>query len=203
VFSFANGYTTTYSEDDSHFFTMLFMPYYDDITDYFEILIKQVKESLSCSIDIFYCHTGFRELRAAVRYVTAMDYLGYQNSTVTKLYPTAEHRNFDAASQNYRDYYQQIKQYIRDNVSMQITRQAISDHIHISPDYISHIVRTIAECSCKELIAREKMQYAHTLIQTTSKSIGDIAVECGFDSFAYFSKVYKSIYGISPKSTRK
>lgn len=203
VFSFANGYTTTYSEDDSHFFTMLFMPSYDDITDYFEILIKQVKESLSCSIDIFYCHTGFRELRAAVRYVTAMDYLGYQNSTVTKLYPTAEHRNFDAASQNYRDYYQQIKQYIRDNVSMQITRQAISDHIHISPDYISHIVRTIAECSCKELIAREKMQYARTLIQTTSKSIGDIAVECGFDSFAYFSKVYKSIYGISPKSTRK
>ena len=55
----------------------------------------------------------------------------------------------------------------------------------------------------RNCIAREKMQYARTLIQTTSKSIGDIAVECGFDSFAYFSKVYKSIYGISPKSTRK
>ncbi|RKJ38867.1 AraC family transcriptional regulator [Acutalibacter sp. 1XD8-33] len=47
------------------------------------------------------------------------------------------------------------------------------------------------------------MRYARTLIPATSKSIGDIAVGCSFDSFAYFSKVYKSIYGISPKSTRK
>lgn len=203
VFSSKNGYSTTYSWDDSRFFTMLFMPSYSGIADCFEALERRVKETLNCSIDIFYCLSGLRELRAAVQYMTTMDYLGYQDSTITKLYPSAEHRNLDTAPQNYRDYYQQIKKYIRDNVSMQITRQAISEHIHISPDYISHIVRTIAECSCKELIVREKMRYARTLIQTTSKSIGDIAVECGFDSFAYFSKVYKSIYGISPKSTRK
>ena len=59
VFSFANGYTTTYSKDDSHFFTMLFMPSYDDIKDYFEILEEQVKETLSCSIGIFYCPASF------------------------------------------------------------------------------------------------------------------------------------------------
>ena len=82
-----------------------------------------------------------------MQYMTAMDYLGYQDSTIPKLYPSAEHRNLDTAPQNYRDYYQQIKKYIRDNVSMQITRQSVSEHIHISPDYISHIVRTIAECS--------------------------------------------------------
>ena len=47
------------------------------------------------------------------------------------------------------------------------------------------------------------MRYAKNLIETTGRSIGDIAVECGYDSFAYFSKVYKSIYGVSPRNARK
>ena len=109
----------------------------------------------------------------------------------------------DMASQNYRSYYEKIESYIRENMAAQITRQAISEHIHISPDYISHIVRSIAECSCKELITREKMKYARGLIESTTKPIGDIAVECGYDSFAYFSKVYKATYGVSPRRDRK
>ena len=122
---------------------------------------------------------------------------------VEKLYLSAELKNLDMASQNYRSYYEKIESYIRENMAAQITRQAISEHIHISPDYISHIVRSIAECSCKELITREKMKYARGLIESTTKPIGDIAVECGYDSFAYFSKVYKATYGVSPRRDRK
>jgi len=133
-----------------------------------------------------------------------MEYLQHDfESKINKLYISAEHKNLDLVSQNYRSYYKQIEQYIRDNITKPITRQGISKHIHISPDYISHIVRSIAECSCKELITHEKMKYAKKLIETTSDTIGEIAMKCGYDSFAYFSKVYKSVYGVSPSRTRK
>ena len=204
VFSSLNGQASTYSEDDSHFVTLLLLSSYDNVEHYFQALQQQVKDKLKCSISIYYCPTDLRNLRAAFRFVTAVDPKDFERAGtgITKLYPTAKHRNLDLVSQNYRDYYKQIEEYIRSNITAPITRLDMSEHIHISPDYISHIVRSIAECSCKELIAREKMKYARNLIETTSMPIGEIAVECGFDSFAYFSKVYKTIYGVSPKNAR-
>jgi len=204
IISFANGKSTTFYSDNSHLFTFLIMPSYSDIENYFDILIRRVKENISCSICIYYCHTPLLNLFHSYSYVTDMEYLQHDfESKINKLYISAEHKNLDLVSQNYRSYYKQIEQYIRDNITKPITRQGISKHIHISPDYISHIVRSIAECSCKELITHEKMKYAKKLIETTSDTIGEIAMKCGYDSFAYFSKVYKSVYGVSPSRTRK
>ncbi len=205
VFSFANGQAATYSEDDVNFITALFMKSYNDVENYLEILQRQICEKLQCSIRIYYCFTNFRDFLFAHRYITSMEYSGDSGKTagIQKLYLTAAHRNLDQAPQNYKDYYAQIVNYIRSNISSPITRQEISEHVHISPDYISHIVRSIAECSCKELIAQEKMKRARMLIETTTRPIGDIAADCGFDSFAYFSKVYKSTYGVSPTHTRR
>ena len=205
VFSFVNGTAATYFEYDSHLFTLLAMPSYDEIQKYLEILCKQVYENMKCQICIFYCIVPLRSFLSAFRYITGMSYLenAGKYGAVTQVFLTAENKNLSQVSRNYRCYYEQIKAYIRANISLPITRQGISEHIHISPDYISHIVRSVAECSCKELIAGEKMRYAKNLIETTGRSIGDIAVECGYDSFAYFSKVYKSIYGVSPRNARK
>ena len=74
--------------------------------------------------------------------------------------------------------------------------------MHLSPDYISHIVRVMKGCSCKEWITRRKMNYARQLIQTTALPIGEIAARCGYDSFAYFSKVYKLYFNATPREDR-
>ena len=41
------------------------------------------------------------------------------------------------------------------------------------------------------------------MIENTTQPIGNIATACGYDSFAYFSKVYKATYGVSPRRDRK
>lgn len=205
VFSFVNGSASSYCEDNAHLVTLLCISSSEELEKYFEILQNRVLEKLRCTISIYYCCTSFREMLPVYRFISGMKYLDGVDHTprVEKLYLSAELKNLDMASQNYRSYYEKIESYIRENMAEQITRQAISEHIHISPDYISHIVRSIAECSCKELITREKMKYARGLIESTTKPIGDIAVECGYDSFAYFSKVYKATYGVSPRRDRK
>ncbi len=204
VFSAVNGQASTYSENDSHFVTLLFLPSFENAEDRLGKLRQQIREELKCSVSIYFCLTDLPSLSETVHFVADVVPKEYEKADtgVARLYPSAKYRNLDLAPQNYKSYYEQIEEYIRANITMPITRQDMSEYIHISPDYISHIVRSIAECSCKELIAREKMKYARSLIETTSTPIGNIAVECGFDSFAYFSKVYKSIYGVSPKEAR-
>ena len=48
--------------------------------------------------------------------------------------------------------------------------------------------------NCKELITKIKMDYARKLLQGSEYAIGDIAIRCGYDNFAYYSKVYKLCY---------
>jgi AraC-like DNA-binding protein len=52
-------------------------------------------------------------------------------------------------------------------------------------------------------INRLRLQIADHLVATTSRTITDIALECGFQSVQYFNKVYKLRYGIAPGSRRK
>lgn len=205
VFSFVNGSATTYYEDGSHLFTLLTTPFAEELEPYFKIIQQRAREFLHCSVSIYYCCVSFRELLPAFQLIAGMEYLNESDPTprVERLYLSAEKKNLDQASQHFREYYEKIVSYIQLHISEPISRQAISESIHISPDYISHIVRSIAECSCKELITHEKMKCARSMIENTSQSIGNIAAACGYDSFAYFSKVYKATYGVSPRRDRK
>lgn len=205
VFSFLKGSATTYYEDGSHLVTLLSISSTDELEPYFKIIQHQTEESLKCSVSIYYCCVSFLDLLSAYRLISGMEYLTETDTTprIVQLYLTAEQKNLDQASHHFREYYEKIESYIQLHISEPITRQAISESIHISPDYISHIVRSIAECSCKELITHKKMKYARNLIENTSQPIGNIAIACGYDSFAYFSKVYKATYGVSPRRDRK
>ena len=87
-------------------------------------------------------------------------------------------------------------------MSEPITRTQIADALYISAGQVSHVIKDLEDMSCKELITKMKMEYARKLLRLSKFSIGDIAIQCGYDSFAYFSKVYKATFGISPSTER-
>lgn len=205
VFSFVNGASTTFYQDASHLITLLSTPPLEELEQYFHILQRQTQAALGCSVSVYFFCVPFRDLLPAFRCLSSRDPLEETAGPpqVVRLYLSAEQKNLDLVSRQYREYFAKIEAYIQNHISEPITRQGISDSIHISSDYISHIVRSVAECSCKELITREKMKYARGLIENTTQPIGNIATACGYDSFAYFSKVYKATYGVSPRRDRK
>ena len=63
-------------------------------------------------------------------------------------------------------------------------------------------IKEMENLSCKELITKIKMDYARKLLRGSKYPIGDIATRCGYDSFAYFSKVYKQTFSITPSMER-
>ena len=47
------------------------------------------------------------------------------------------------------------------------------------------------------------MDYDNHMLENTDMPIGDISTAIGFNSFAYFSKVYKDTYHVTPSQSRQ
>lgn len=192
-----------YSLSDAVFVTVLVLDHEENhIHDYFSLLQADVLKEYACSISILYSRADFHTLKSLLSSMLQDETLAkssspsvispYQNNPLSKKLP-----GFSA-----RRYYTQIIDYIDAHIEEPVSRSQIADFIHISPDYVSHIIRESAGISSKELITVKKMTYARKLLQTTSLPVGEVARRCGYDSFAYFSKVYRSVNGQSPTETR-
>lgn len=204
VFSFINGKQTPHYLDENHFVSLLVVPTDVDLENYLDLLSSQLRQELNCAVSIYYTHTSFRELNSAYQYMSKTEDLfdSSQTAVIHKVQPPKHYVYNNQISGSYKKYFEQIDNYITENISLPFTRSELAEAIHVSPDYVSHIVRLVANCSYKELITRKKMEYAKRLIKTTDQPIGNIAIQCGYDSFAYFSKVYKSINNVSPSQDR-
>ncbi|MDF2814239.1 MAG: AraC family transcriptional regulator [Paenibacillus sp.] len=52
-------------------------------------------------------------------------------------------------------------------------------------------------------INRLRLQQASTMLRHSSKSVTDIAFECGFHSLSYFNKEFKKFWGVTPREQRR
>ena len=47
------------------------------------------------------------------------------------------------------------------------------------------------------------MERAKELLATTNQSVSDVAMRCGFDDAAYFTRVFRSFHGCTPSQMKK
>lgn len=52
-------------------------------------------------------------------------------------------------------------------------------------------------------LTKKRLEFSHHLLQTTDKSISQIAFESGFENFSHYCKAFKNQYGRSPLQFRK
>ena len=97
----------------------------------------------------------------------------------------------------------EIEQYIIDHVEERISRENISKHVNFSVDYISKLFKKETGTSLSEFIMEKKMERARKLIEEREDSIGDIAVRLGYNSFSYFSEVFRKHIGVLPSEYKR
>ncbi len=107
-----------------------------------------------------------------------------------------------AGQSRYLHYISQIRSYILSHMDEPISRNDIADSLHLSPDHISFVVKTTENKTVKELINSVKMEHARRLLRSTKIPIGEISQKCGYDSFAYFSKLYRETWHLTPTQER-
>nr|WP_243429203.1 helix-turn-helix domain-containing protein [Defluviitalea raffinosedens] len=105
---------------------------------------------------------------------------------------------YDYSSDAYIDY---AMQYISLNYD-HIKVSDIAKYIGINRSYLTHIFKKNLNISPQKYLLNYRLKKAAELIRTTNMSIQDIAVKVGYENPLTFSKMFKQVYGVSPKHYR-
>ena len=93
--------------------------------------------------------------------------------------------------------------YIRKHFQEDISRDDVAAAVYVTSSYLSRIFRTETGMKITDYLTRCRIEEAKKLLSTTDHSVSDIAVESGFESFSYFSTVFKKVVGVTPVQYRK
>jgi AraC-like DNA-binding protein len=83
------------------------------------------------------------------------------------------------------------------------TVQYLSEHLTISPSYLSDMLRSLTGQNAQQHIHNKLIEKAKEKISTTSLSISEIAYELGFEHPQSFSKLFKTKTNLSPLQFRR
>lgn len=82
------------------------------------------------------------------------------------------------------------------------TVQYIADTLHMSPKYLSSLLKSITGQSTQQHIHEKLIEKAKEKLSTTDLSISEIAFELGFEHSQSFCKLFKAKTDVSPKKFR-
>ncbi len=95
---------------------------------------------------------------------------------------------------------QEIINFINDNYNQDITVELLAKKYSLSKGYLSRQFKKYTGLPPIEYISLIKIQNAQRLLSSnTNKSITEIALECGYNNSAYFTRAFKKITGTTPK----
>ena len=78
----------------------------------------------------------------------------------------------------------------------------IANACDLSEYYFMKFFKKSLGVTCTEYINLYRLDIASKLLNTTDKSITEIAFETGFNSVSYFNKLFKAKFKVTPKEFR-
>lgn len=93
--------------------------------------------------------------------------------------------------------------WINSNYASNQSLQELSVMLGISQAHLSRAFRAKTGLAPIEYLTNVRLEHSMHLLTTTSLTIGEIAVQCGFDNGNYFSKVFRHKLKVSPSQYRK
>lgn len=97
----------------------------------------------------------------------------------------------------------QIKSYIAQNLSDDLSREHLARHFFLNPDYLSRLFKKETGYPLQVYIVEERIKKAKFLLETTDLSISEIHEQVGFTNSSYFSKIFKRETGLTPQEYRQ
>ena len=93
-------------------------------------------------------------------------------------------------------------EYIDSGYCGKVSLKEAANRVYMSPNYFSHYFHTATGISFSEYVTMRRMRKARRLLETTGRSIYEIAMECGFPNSSNFYRLYKKHTGETPRQNR-
>lgn len=109
-----------------------------------------------------------------------------------------------AATSKMSDYYiKEAVNFIEQNFQNNISIEDVAAVCGINRSYLGRIFRTSTGRSPQEFLIQYRMTKAAELLKLTTLSIGDIGSVVGYENALHFSRAFKNVYGVSPRTWRE
>lgn len=93
--------------------------------------------------------------------------------------------------------------YIEANYSQKITLLQLSGLANMSKEYFCKKFKDITGVSPMQYLTQIRIENSCLLLKNTDAEIGEIAMNCGFSSFSYYSETFKKHMACTPKEYKK
>lgn len=98
-----------------------------------------------------------------------------------------------------------VYKYIDEHLSEDLTLKSLAELAGFSPNYFSHIFKTLNGTSLWDYINAKRIEKAIKLITSehSNYTMLEIALECGFNNTVNFNKAFKKQKGFTPSALKK
>ncbi|WP_026755487.1 AraC family transcriptional regulator [Sediminibacter sp. Hel_I_10] len=155
-----------------------------------ENLVQNIQNEYNSTIDLYSQDVMVSNLELLLNYCNRF----YNRQFITrKMASTDLLANFESKLSKYFD---------ENNESKLPTVKSIAEEMNVSANYLSDMLRTITGQNTQQHIHSKLIEKAKEYLTTTSKSIGEIAFQLGFEHPQSFNRLFKSKTDVSPLEYR-
>lgn len=118
-------------------------------------------------------------------------------------------RNHFTSSDNLPEHLHKTKQFkaaismIQRHYSEDITLADIAESVHMNPNYFCRFFKEFVHQTPMQYLNYYRIESSCEKLASSSLSITEVAMECGFNDVSYFVKVFKKFKGLTPSDYSK
>ncbi|WP_239616229.1 response regulator [Cohnella mopanensis] len=142
---------------------------------------------------------GFEHLDVIRQFETVEDIKSWLRKTLFEI----SERLFVKKQSKSRRLIEPIERFIQDHLAEEITLREIANKFSYSANHMGFLFKEQTGESFNEYLVRNRMEKARILLQVPTLKIYEVADHVGYKSLAYFSRLFKEHYGITPGDYRK
>lgn len=103
-----------------------------------------------------------------------------------------------------QEFIKEINEYIRENImDCNLNAAMLAAHMIMSVTTLNRKINSITGNTTTNYIRQRKLARAKYLLRNSGMSMGEIQAVCGFETPSYFSRTFKSEFGITPTEYRR
>ena len=110
----------------------------------------------------------------------------------------------DSISEEDRKFLNRLKKMVDDHMNNgNLCVEFLAEQMHMSHSALYRKIRTLTGYSINSYILNMRMEKAKQMLLSTTDSVSDVAMRCGFDDSSYFTRIFRSSFGCTPSQIRK
>jgi two-component system response regulator YesN len=100
-------------------------------------------------------------------------------------------------------YVEKLQVFVEQNLHHDVSLRTMADHMNLHPTHLSKIYKLETGEGISDYIFQLRMERACHQLRTTDKKVYEIGSEIGYLDPAYFIKVFKRQFGLTPQEYRE